>query len=74
MDFYKGELSGLAVCEVEFDDENQAKEFLPPYFFGKEITGDARYRNRNLALNGLPETKIRIFCDSEKIDGFLGEF
>ena len=56
MDFYKGELSGLAVCEVEFDDENQAKEFLPPYFFGKEITGDARYRNRNLALNGLPET------------------
>ena len=54
--FYKGELSGLAVCEVEFDDENQAKEFLPPYFFGKEITGDARYRNRNLALNGLPDT------------------
>lgn len=36
MDFYKGELSGLAVCEVEFDDENQAKEFLPPYFLARK--------------------------------------
>ncbi|MFR7766533.1 MAG: hypothetical protein ACLU1U_04670 [Lachnospiraceae bacterium] len=40
---------------MEFDDENQAKEFCRR-IFGKEITGDARYRNRNLALNGLPDT------------------
>ena len=55
MDFYKGEpymiRRSRGYAPLPF-----MKKFLPPYFFGKEITGDARYRNRNLALNGLPDT------------------
>lgn len=55
IDFYKGRLKGLVVGEVEFAGDKEAGGFLPPFFFGKEITTDKRYLNQNLALNGLPE-------------------
>lgn len=55
IDFYRGRLKGLVIGEVEFACEKEAGEYLPPFFFGKEITTDKRYLNQNLALNGLPE-------------------
>lgn len=41
----------LTVVEVEFSDEKQAEEFQPPVWFGKEVTDDPRYKNKNLARN-----------------------
>jgi CYTH domain-containing protein len=55
VDVYHGSLTGLAVVEVEFDDERTAAAFEPPEYFGRELTGDDRYANRSLAVRGRPE-------------------
>ena len=52
LDIYKGELSEFQVIEVEFDSEEKANDFVPPSWFGKEITGDKRYKNSYLYRYG----------------------
>jgi adenylate cyclase len=54
VDEYGDALSGLVVVEVEFDDEQAARAFVPPGWFGREVTGQAPYANRSLACDGLP--------------------
>ncbi len=54
LDVYAGALAGLVVAEVEFDDPWGAESFLPPYWFGPEVTDDARYKNHRLATEGRP--------------------
>ena len=49
LDVYEGPCSGLQTVEVEFSSESQADEFVPPVWFGREVTGDARYTNAGLA-------------------------
>lgn len=49
LDIYGGELSGLMTVEVEFPSLDGSKKFVPPAWFGEEITYDAKYRNKNLA-------------------------
>jgi adenylate cyclase len=39
----------LVLVEVEFARVEQAREFVPPEWFGRDVTGEAAYRNRNLA-------------------------
>jgi CYTH domain-containing protein len=54
VDEYGGELAGLVVVEVEFPDEEAARAFQAPSWFGRELTGEAAYANRSLACDGLP--------------------
>lgn len=54
VDVYGGPLSGLVVAEVEFETEAGALAFVPPAWFGREITGDAEFRNNVLARLGKP--------------------
>ena len=54
VDEYTGGLDGLVVVELEFDDEQAARAFTPPSWFGRELTGEAPYANRGLACDGLP--------------------
>jgi adenylate cyclase len=54
LDVYEGALEGLVVAEVEFPSADAARAFEPPPWFGRELTGDARYRNRALAVDGRP--------------------
>ncbi len=54
LDVYRGALAGLEVAEVEFDTEASADAYEPPAWLGRELTGDSRYSNRNLALHGRP--------------------
>jgi len=54
LDTYKGHLEGLATIEVEFggreaDASVRADTFKPPEWFGKDVSGDKRYKNRSLA-------------------------
>ena len=54
LDIYKGHLEGLATIEVEFggretDASVRADTFKPPEWFGKDVSGDKRYKNRSLA-------------------------
>lgn len=54
VDVYRGPLAGLVTAEVEFDDDDAADAFSPPSWMSRELTGDRRYSNQRLALDGLP--------------------
>ncbi len=54
LDIYHGRLSGLLTAEVEFDTPADASAFVPPDWFGRELTDDPRYKNKRLATQGLP--------------------
>jgi adenylate cyclase len=54
VDEYSGDLEGLVVVEVEFDDAEAARAFQAPGWFGRELTGEQAYANRSLACDGLP--------------------
>jgi CYTH domain-containing protein len=56
-DIFEGPLSGLEMVEVEFATEEQAIAFVPPKWFGPELTLDKQYSNLSLAINGLPRTE-----------------
>jgi len=55
VDVYRGKFKGLTIAEVEFPDEAAARSFLPPDWFGREVTGDEHYSNQNLARHGMPQ-------------------
>jgi len=55
LDIYHGALEGLRTAEVEFKTQEEAALFIPPSWFDKDVTMDERYKNKNLALHGLPE-------------------
>jgi adenylate cyclase len=47
LDVFAGENAGLVMAEVELDSEDEAFEM--PDWAGREVTGDPRYYNVNLA-------------------------
>jgi len=49
IDVYAGSNSGVVVAEVEFESEQAANEFVPPEWFGKDISNRPEYSNTNLA-------------------------
>ncbi|MBQ7353272.1 MAG: adenylate cyclase [Clostridia bacterium] len=50
LDIYEKNHKGLVVCEVEFSSVEEASGFIPPTWFGEEITENREYRNKYLAL------------------------
>ncbi len=56
LDVYAGALAGLASVEVEFATAEQSSGFAPPPWFGREVTGEERYSNVRLAVDGLPRS------------------
>ena len=63
LDVYGGNLSGLVVAEVEFDSVEASEAFVPPPWLGPELTGDDRYANRTLAVDGRPDGPPRYLLD-----------
>lgn len=57
VDVYEGALAGLITTEVEFPSEEAAKAFVPPAWFGEDVTADKRYKNTFLAVHGIPAEK-----------------
>jgi adenylate cyclase len=55
IDVYGAALTGLCVIEVEFETSAEAAEFVPPEWFGREVTGEQGWSNASLAQHGLPE-------------------
>ena len=55
VDIYDGNLTGLAVSEIEFPSVEAANQFVPYDWYIKDITSDNRYKNANLARYGMPE-------------------
>jgi CYTH domain-containing protein len=54
LDIYEASLEGLITIEVEFCSEEEALSFMPPSWFGKDVTHDSRYKNNHLSLHGSP--------------------
>jgi CYTH domain-containing protein len=54
LDVYGEALTGLVTAEVEFDSPDAAADFTPPAWLGREVTDDPRYKNKRLAVDGLP--------------------
>jgi adenylate cyclase len=54
LDVYRGPLAGLLTAEIEFDSSAAAAAFTPPAWLGAEVTDDPRYKNKRLAITGLP--------------------
>jgi CYTH domain-containing protein len=55
VDQYLGSLAGHIVAEVEFPGEQAAAEFVPPLWFGEEVTAVRGLKNQQLALHGWPD-------------------
>jgi CYTH domain-containing protein len=50
VDVYVAPRVGVAVFEVEFEDERAAREFVPPEFVTREITNDPAFSGVSLAV------------------------
>ncbi|MDP2632034.1 MAG: hypothetical protein Q8P30_04710 [Candidatus Uhrbacteria bacterium] len=57
IDEYLGELSPLMIIDIEFETQEDSEAFKLPKWMSdvREVTGDERYGNRQLAIDGLPK-------------------
>lgn len=55
LDVFAGDLAPLVMVEVEFPSEEAAARFVPPAWFGRDISDDKRFRNKALAIAGAPQ-------------------
>ena len=49
LDVFEKPYESLVIAEVEFESEEQAKEFIPPVWFDKDVTFERCYHNSNLS-------------------------
>jgi CYTH domain-containing protein len=49
LDVFHGALQGLVFVEVEFADTQEAQAFVPPEWFGENVSDDHRYSNSFLS-------------------------
>ena len=52
LDIFEGIFQGLILAEVEFRSTVEADAFVPPDWFGDEVTYDKRYHNSYLSMKG----------------------
>jgi len=55
IDIYQDDLEGLAYMEIEFTNEEESNNYVTPDWVIKEVTDDKRYKNGQLARNGIPD-------------------
>ena len=49
LDIFEGELAPLQLAEVEFETEEDANSFVPPEWFGEDVTFSTAYHNSTLS-------------------------
>ena len=49
LDIFEGDLAPLKLAEVEFETKEEAESFLPPKWFGKDVTFSSDYHNSTLS-------------------------
>jgi len=42
---FEGELAPLQLAEVEFETKEEAEHFVPPAWFGEDVTFSSKYHN-----------------------------
>lgn len=53
LDIFQGTLTPLRLVEVEFDSVEDANAFVPPAWFGDDVTSNRQYHNSYISQNGL---------------------
>ena len=49
LDVFEGELAPLMLAEVEFETKEEAERFVPPAWFGEDVTFSSKYHNSTLS-------------------------
>jgi len=49
LDIFHENYKGLMIAEVEFRSMDEANRFIPPQWFGKNVSKDSSYQNVNLS-------------------------
>ena len=49
LDIFQGTLAPLRLVEVEFESIEEANAFVPPEWFGDDVTNSGEYHNSNLS-------------------------
>lgn len=52
LDIFQGTLAPLRLVEVEFESIEEANVFVPPAWFGDDVTNSGEYHNSNLSKRG----------------------
>ena len=52
LDLFDAPYKTLRLAEVEFPDEEAANHFVPPVWFGEDVTFSTKYHNSNLSRGG----------------------
>lgn len=52
LDIFQGVLAPLRLVEVEFESIEDANSFVPPAWFGDDVTNSGEYHNSNLSKRG----------------------
>lgn len=68
LDIFEGLLSGFIMAEVEFSSLEEANTFLPPDWFGQDVTLDSAFHNSNLSAME-PDTREE-FLNRLKKEGY----
>lgn len=53
LDVFHEKYDGFCLAEVEFSSIEEGQNFIPPDWFGRDVSGDIRYTNSYMALNGI---------------------
>ena len=56
LDIFDAPFSPLILAEVEFSSETAANAFLPPPWFGQDVTFDPQYHNSSLSQRHFTKT------------------
>lgn len=51
LDLFHEKYQGFCLAEVEFDSVEEGKSFVPPDWFGEDVSGDFHYTNSYMALD-----------------------
>lgn len=49
LDLFEGRFKGLMLAEVEFPSKEEAETFIPPSWFGEDVTFSGEYQNSRLS-------------------------
>ena len=64
LDVFEGAFEGLSLVEVEFESMEQAAAFIPPAWFGRDVSEEGSFQNSR--LSSASETLIRDLVEASK--------
>lgn len=56
LDIFSGTYKGLQLAEVEFETESDCNAFIPPEWFGEDVTFSKKYHNSTLSAVNIEKT------------------